>query len=46
MNSAAEIVIYWAYKWEISNKLTLKIEHLTFFMIWSILKTLIQMYKK
>ena len=28
----------------ISNKLTLKIKHVTFLMIWSILKTLIQGY--
>ena len=34
---------YW-YKWEMSNKLTLKIEHITFLMIWSILKTLIETY--
>ena len=33
-------------KWEISNKLTLKTEHITFLMAWSILKTLIQAYLK
>ena len=32
------------YKWEISNKVTLKIERITFLMTWSILKTLIQAY--
>ena len=32
---------YW-YKWEISKKLTLKIERITFLMSWLILKTLIQ----
>ena len=32
------------YKWEISNKVTLKIERITVLMTWSILKTLIQAY--
>ena len=32
---------YW-YKWEISKKLTLKIERITFLMSWLILKALIE----
>ena len=41
INPGAETIIYWTYKWEISNKLTLEIENITLLMIWSILKTLI-----
>ena len=46
INRSTETVIYrmqfhWTYKWEILNKLTLKIKHITFFMTWLILKTLI-----
>ena len=45
INPGTEIIIYWTYKWEISNKLKLKIEHITFLMIWSILlKTLIRLW--
>ena len=36
----------YSYKLEISKKLTLKIEHITFLMTWSILNTLIQAYEK
>ena len=32
------------YKWEMWNKLTLKIKHITFWMTWSILKTFIEAY--
>ena len=38
-NNVYQATIYW-YKCEISNKLTLKIEHITFLKTWSILKTL------
>ena len=36
--------INYQYKWGISNKLTLKVEHITYLMTWSILKTLIEAY--
>ena len=36
------ILFCWTYKWEILIKLILKIIHITYLMIWLILKTLIQ----
>ena len=36
------ILFCWTYKWEILSKLILLIIHITFLMIWLILKTLIQ----
>ena len=35
-------LIYYTYKWEASNRLTKKIEQISFLMTWLILKTLIQ----
>ena len=42
INSGSETVVYGTYKWEISNKLILKIGHIIFLIMRSILKTLIQ----
>ena len=39
-----ETIIYQMKKWEISKKLTFKIEHITFLMTQLILMTLIQTY--
>ena len=36
---------YWTYKWDKSNKLSSKIELITFLMTWLISKTLIKSYK-
>ena len=44
INPCTGTLIYETNKWEISNKLILKIVHITFLMIWLILKTLIQVY--
>ena len=43
-NPGTQTTIYQTYKWEILNKLILKIVHITFLMTWLILKNLIQTY--